>query len=172
MEIVMNIIRHQPQSPTTTHPTRAEWDPFRVVREMMRWDPFHELGPLFSHDRNQQGLVPDIDVKETADSYIFKADMPGVEEKDVETSLTGNRLTVSGTRHEEKREENDTYYACERSYGSFTRSITLPQDVSAAGARADLKDGVLTIIIPKKSEVQPKKIPVGRELEKKEAAKG
>jgi len=167
----MNIVRQQPQSPTTAQTSRSEWDPFRAVREMMRWDPFREIGPLLSLEGSKAALVPDIDVKETADSYVFKADMPGVEEKDIEVSLTGNRLTVSGTRNEEKREENDTYYACERSCGCFTRSITLPQDVSDVGARADLKHGVLTITIPKRPEVQSKKIPIGAPAERKDVAK-
>jgi HSP20 family protein len=87
--------------------------------------------------------------------------LPGIKEKDIEISLTGNRLTLRGTREEEKREEKDTWFAVERSYGSFTRSFTLPAGADAEHANADLKDGVLTVSVPKRPEVQAKRIPVG-----------
>jgi HSP20 family protein len=91
---------------------------------------------------------------------VFKADLPGMKEKDVEVSFTGNRLTLSGKREEEKREEKDNYFACERSSGSFSRSFTLPMGTDSHKATADLKEGVLTITVPKKAEVKPQKIPV------------
>jgi len=85
---------------------------------------------------------------------------PGVREEDLDISLTGNRLTVSGKREEEHREEDDRYYAYERSYGSFSRSFTLPEGGDVDHARADLSNGVLTVTLPKRPEVQPKKIEV------------
>jgi HSP20 family protein len=99
-------------------------------------------------------------VKETKDAYVFKADLPGIREEDLDISLTGNRLTVSGKREEEKREEDDRFYAYERSYGSFSRSFTLPEGIDVEHAQADLNDGVLTVSVPKKPEVKPKKIEV------------
>jgi HSP20 family protein len=75
-------------------------------------------------------------------------------------SLTGNRLTLTGKREEEKREEKDNYFSCERSYGSFSRTFTLPAGTDPDKASAELKDGVLTVTLPKKPEVQPKNIPV------------
>jgi HSP20 family protein len=105
-------------------------------------------------------FIPDVDIQDTPTAYVFKADLPGMKEKDVEVSLTGNRLTLSGKREEEKREEKASYYACERSYGAFTRSFTLPAGVDSQHVLADLKDGVLKVTVPKRADVQPKKIPV------------
>ena len=153
----MNIVR---QNQATKEPSllSREWDPFRAVRELMRWDPFRQMS-LPSMD-----FVPDVDVKETPTDYVFRADLPGIKEKDVEISLVGTRLTVSGKREEEKKEETATYYACERSYGSFTRSFTLPEGCDTKHVVAEMKDGVLTLTLPKKPEVQPKKIAITPEV--------
>lgn len=163
-----NIIRKNPgQVPATG----AEWDPFRMMRDMLRWDPFRELMPRFPGlEEKGLGFVPDFEVKETKDSYVFKADLPGVEEKDLELTLNANRLTVSGKRESEQKEEGETWYAYERSFGSFSRSFTLPEDVNGDDVRADLKNGVLTVTVPKKPERQPRKIEVKGEI--KGEAKG
>ncbi|HYG68700.1 MAG TPA: Hsp20/alpha crystallin family protein, partial [Anaeromyxobacteraceae bacterium] len=105
-------------------------------------------------------FVPSFEVKETKDAYVFKADLPGIREEDLDINLTGNRLTVSGKREEEKRSEEERYYAYERSYGSFSRSFTLPEGVDAEHVDAELRDGVLTVRIAKRPEVQPKRIEV------------
>jgi HSP20 family protein len=104
------------------------------------------------------GFAPSFDVRETKDAYVFTADLPGVKEGDLELSLTGNRLTLSGRREEEKREEEDRWFAYERSYGSFSRSFTLPEGVDPDHVQAELKDGVLRVSVPKKAEVKPRKI--------------
>lgn len=88
--------------------------------------------------------------------------MLGVRDEDLEISLTGNRLTVSGKREEEHRQEDERYYAYERSYGSFSRSFTLPEGGDVEHAQADMSNGVLTVTIPKKPEVQPKTIEVNK----------
>lgn len=131
-------------------------DPFEMMRDLMRWDPLADVGAL----GRELPFVPSFDVKETKDEYVFRADLPGVRDEDLEISLTGNRLTVSGKREEEKREDDDRFYAYERSYGSFSRSFTLPEGVDPEHAQADLANGVLTISIPKKPEVKPKRIEV------------
>jgi len=105
-------------------------------------------------------FAPTFEVKENKESFIFKADLPGVAEKDLHVQLNDNRLSVSGKRESEKTEQNETYYASERSYGSFTRSFTLPEGVDADKAHAELKNGVLNIAIPKRPEAQPRKINV------------
>jgi HSP20 family protein len=109
------------------------------------------------------GFVPSFEVKETSDAYIFKGDLPGVREQDVDVSLTGNRLTVSGKREAEKEEKDEKarYFSYERSYGTFSRSFTLPEGVDDAAVTATLKDGELTLVLPKKPEVQPRKITLG-----------
>jgi HSP20 family protein len=152
-----NIIRRNGGTSNVPAPVR-EWEPFRSLQELMGWDPFREMAPL---GWEPAAFVASFEVKETKDAYLFKADVPGMKESDIEVSLTGNRLTVQGKREAEKREENETYFACERSYGSFVRAFTVPDGVDADGMRADLKDGVLTIMLPKRPEAKPKKIPIG-----------
>jgi HSP20 family protein len=148
----------------------VEWDPFRVMREFLRWDPFREMAPVLPADE-RLSFAPAFEVKETNDGYLFKADVPGVKQQDLEITMTGNRMTVSGKRETERHDKSDTFYAYERSYGTFTRSFTLPEGADAEKVQADLKDGVLTIALPKKPELQPKKIAIAASDPKKEPAK-
>ena len=134
------------------------WEPFRMMRELMKWDPFAEMFPTASHFEST--FSPRFEVKETKDAYVFKADLPGIAEKDVEVTLTGNRLTVSGKRESRKEDKGETFYACERSFGSFMRAFTLPEGIDGEHIRAELKDGVLTIVVPKTPAAQPQKIAV------------
>jgi len=136
-----------------------EWDPFRAARQLLGWDPFAafssgapELAP--------EMFAPAFDIKETKEGFVFKADLPGVKDHDLDIKLTDNRLTISGKRETEKTDKSDTYYAYERSFGSFSRAFTLPQGVDSNRVKADLKDGVLTLELPRKPEAQPKRIPV------------
>jgi HSP20 family protein len=133
------------------------WEPFRLMRDLMNWDPFSEMLPTLSRFE-AASFAPRFEVKETKDAYVFKADLPGIEEKDLDITLTGNRLTISGKREAERHHESETYYACERSYGSFSRSFTLPEGADFEHCDADLKSGVLTVAVPKKPEHQPRKI--------------
>jgi len=135
------------------------WDPLEVVRDMMGWDPFRELARTGLGSREGgQAFIPTFEVKETKDAYVFKADLPGVKEENLDISLTWNRLTLSGHREEDKKDEGETYFTYERSYGSFSRSFTLPEGVDPDHVQAELKEGVLSVILPKKPEVQPKRI--------------
>lgn len=140
----------------TWDPTRMT-DPLRMLREMMTGDVFGGLVAPTS----EAMFAPDIEVKETKDAFLVCADLPGVKEGDVEVNITGNRLTLSGKREEERREESDRFFAYERSYGSFSRSLALPEGADMERVRADLKNGVLEINIPKRAEVQPRKVPIG-----------
>lgn len=142
-----------------TQAPATPWEPSRWFSRMMGWDPFREMTPFLPEERLAFNAA--FEVKETKDSYLFKADVPGMKQNDLDISLTGNRLTVSGKREADKEDKGETYYTYERSYGSFTRSFTLPEGVDTAGIHADLRDGVLSILLPKKPEAQPKKIPVG-----------
>ena len=112
----------QPQ--TITH---REWDPFRAMRELMRWDPFAAMPAWPAEARDVMNVA--FDVKETKDGFVFTADVPGIESKDIDVKLQNNRLTISGKREQEKTDKGDTYYSYERSYGSFTRSFTLPEEI-------------------------------------------
>jgi HSP20 family protein len=132
-----------------------EWDPFRWAREMMAFEPFRAMAWP-----EAPGYLPDFDVKETKEGVLFKADLPGVKESDVEVTLTGNRLTITGKREAEKEEKTDTYYMTERSFGSFTRVFTLPGEVEVQKVHAEMKNGVLTILVPHAPNAMPKKIAV------------
>jgi HSP20 family protein len=138
--------------------TRREFEPFRVFRDMFRWDPFEQMRPVWSGEL--AAYSPAFDVKETKESFIFKADVAGVKEQDLEVTATGNRLTISGKRETEKEEKDDTYYACERSYGTFSRSFTLPEQADTAHVKAELKQGELTVVVPKSAAAVAKRIPV------------
>lgn len=133
--------------------------PMRYLRELMKWDPFVEMTPLLG-GLPSEGIVAMFDVKETPNAYIFKADLPGFVDKDLDITSDGNRLTISGQRRDEREDKGDTYYVCERRYGSFTRSFTLPQGVDVDHVNADLKNGVLTVTVPRVANQQPKKIAV------------
>lgn len=150
-----------------------EWDPFQQMQELMNWDPLELMNQwLTGRQGSLPTFVPAFEVKETKESFIFKADLPGVDEKDIEVTLTGDRIVVSGKRENEKREESDRFYAYERGFGSFSRAFTLPEGVDGENVQADLKNGVLTLTLPKRPEVQPKRIKVGSgTTEKKEQIK-
>jgi HSP20 family protein len=143
-----------------------ELDPLRFARELLRWDPFREMTSYPSMEAITT-FSPAFEVKETKDGYTFKADVPGVKESDLDVTRLGNRVTVSGKRDAEKEEQTDTYYTYERNYGSFARSFTLPEGIDADHIHAELKDGVLTMVVPKKPEAQPKKISLKGLFEKK-----
>lgn len=151
-----NVVRRRDLSQPAFTTTRNEWDPFRMMRELMRVDPYEAA----HYEQPRGAFVPLFDVRETRDGYEFRADMPGVREGDVDIAVTGKRLTVSGHREAEERREGETWYAAERSYGSFTRAFTLPEGVDSEHVTAELRDGVLTLRVPKRAEVQPRKIAV------------
>lgn len=154
-----NIVRKSEGSMT---PGSSVLDPFDVMREMFSLDPLrHLFGSGTLHPLlPAQTFVPQFEVRETNDAYLFKADLPGVLEDDLDITIAKNRLTVAGKREMEKREENDRFYAVERNYGSFTRTFTLPTDVDEAHVDAELRDGVLTLNVPKSREQQAKKVQV------------
>jgi HSP20 family protein len=97
---------------------------------------------------------------EKENEYVIKAELPGVKEEDVEVSLTGDMLTISGEKREEAEEERKGYYYSESSYGSFTRSLTIPSNVAPDNIEANFDKGVLEISLPKIAEVKPKKVKV------------
>jgi HSP20 family protein len=149
-----NIIRRNPNREVSRERSQEyAWDPFRVMDALLRWEPFR--GGL---GETQASFVPAFDVKETKDAYTVRADLPGVRDSDIDLSVTGNVVTISGRREQEQREEGDQFFAVERSYGTFMRTLTLPEGANLDDVKAELKDGVLTLVIPKRPEVQPRRI--------------
>lgn len=153
-----NILKKS-EVPMTTTQNPNLWDPFQEMRALLSWDPFRNVRMPYATE-GAFNFAPAFEVKENKEGFFFKADIPGVKEADLDVQLTGDRLVVSGKRESEHTDKNDTFYAYERSYGSFQRTFTLPHGVDAANARAELKDGVLTIMLPRTAEAQPKKIAV------------
>ena len=146
-------------------PERSDWEPSRIMRALLSWDPFRELSPSFfptPFGGSEQQLMTAFDVKDTPEAFVFQADVPGMQEKDIEVQLHGNRLTVRGKRETEQEKPGQTYYTYERSYGSFARTFTLPDSAEFENVKADLKDGVLTVTVPKKAKEQPKTVTVNK----------
>jgi HSP20 family protein len=108
-------------------------------------------------------LAPSIDVSETESELRIEADLPGVEEKDVDVTVADNILTIKGEKRAEKEETKKNFHVVERSYGSFSRSLTLPFAADPSKAKATFKNGVLSITLPKPPEVKAKakKIAIG-----------
>jgi HSP20 family protein len=138
-------------------------DPFHLVREMLRWhardaavDAFDQ--PSAGRNAQRQAYAPNVDIKETPNEFLIEADLPGFAEEDVDVSVTGNQLTLTGKRKFEEKKENEQYISFERSYGSFTRSFTLPDHIDSEKIAAELKDGVLKLNLPKRPELKARKI--------------
>src|SRR5947207_2388551 len=113
----MNIVRRNAPNPASL-PVVPEGNP-RGARNAERRDPF-EAALLLRAEEQRVLFTPDVDLKETRDAYVFKADVPGIREDDLEVILAGNWLTLKGRREEERHEGNANYLASERSYGSFS----------------------------------------------------
>lgn len=130
---------------------RALRDPFSLARELLSWDPF-------TYGRVSQTFAPHFEVKETSDKFVVRADLPGVEEKNIDVSVHNGVLSVSGHRAAEDRQEGESFYVYERQYGSFSRSFALPESADPEKIDARLTNGVLHLEIGKKVEAKPRKI--------------
>jgi len=144
--------------------TLVRWRPgrdiFRFRDEMDRlFEDFMEKSPARA-EPGAQIWNPEIDVRETETEIVVEAEIPGIDQKDVNVSIKDNMLTLKGEKKIEKEEKEANYYRAERTYGSFMRSFTLPTLVVADKVAAKYRNGVLTITLPKAEEVKPKEIPV------------
>jgi HSP20 family protein len=122
----------------------------------------HDLS-LFSDDATDIMTTtwsPSVDIKEEDDKYVFVADIPGVDPKKIEVTAENGNLTIKGEREEEKKEEKKNYKRVERSWGSFYRRFSLPDNVDTNKIEAKSRNGVLELSIPKTDKVKPKKITV------------
>ena len=149
-----NVAVQRKENGDTAAVARRDWDPYRVMRDMLRWDPFREMAPMFP-ELERASFNPSFDVTETKDGYVFKADVPGVKTEEIEITTTGNRIQISGKRENEHESKTDTVYTYERQSG-----FTLPDGADVEHAKSELKDGVLTLVVPKKAGAQPKKIAI------------
>jgi HSP20 family protein len=146
---------------------------------LIRWEPVRELNTL-QNEMNRlfnsvfdtpppngggggAGLrrwIPAMDLVETDDDFVLRADLPGLAEGDVNIELEDNVLTVSGERKSEHEERKEGYYRVERASGSFSRSLTLPEGVNADAIKASFDKGVLEVRIPKPEERKPRKVAI------------
>lgn len=126
-----------------------------------------EMEQLFQHFWDENGdnwagslMSPPADVSETDKEVTVKLDLPGVKAKEIDVQLNGNQLVISGERKEEKEEKGETWHRVERRSGRFSRTMTMPCAVEEDKIDASMKDGILTVVLPKTAEAQSRKIEV------------
>src|SRR5438876_5058590 len=144
--------------------TIVRYDPFRDLRTLQE-----EVNRLFSSNLTpsfgEEGIGrgawnPNVDIYENKDQIVLEAELPGMNREDFELTVENNVITLRGERRFEKKDDADNYHRVERAYGSFTRSFTLPQTVSAEGANAEYRNGVLRVTLPKREEAKARRIEV------------
>ncbi len=144
--------------------THVRWDPFRELEDMSE-----RLNRVFSRpslrNSGKENLtvadwMPTVDISETEGEYLIKAELPEVRKEDVKVTVENGVLTLQGERRQEKEEKGKRFHRVERSYGSFVRSFTLPESVDESFVKAEYKDGVLNLHLPKSEKVKPKAIDV------------
>ena len=134
-----------PSTSRVRHPPPI-WDPFGLVRNLMRWDPAHDAeGP----SPGDGAFKPSFDIKETESSYEFFVDLPGLHRSDIQLRVSGNQLSVSGSRKQDQLGKNENYYALERATGDFSRTFNLPGNFDPQAIKAGIVNGILSIFIPK-----------------------
>lgn len=118
------------------------------------------LRPGRQEDIIARDWSPSLDVSESKDSLVVKADIPGMNKEDIHVSVQKDTLVIKGEKKQEKEVKEENFIRTERAYGSFYRAITLPETVDAANVKANYKNGVLELTLPKKEEAKPKEIKV------------
>ena len=135
--------------------------PFRELAREME-ETFGRFFPAWSEERGSTWM-PAVDMVDEKDEIVVKADLPGLEQKDIEVTVQDGTLTIRGERKEEKEEKKEGYYYAERSYGAFVRSLPLPKGVDADKVKATFKKGVLEVRLPKAKEAKGKTVEVKAE---------
>ncbi len=145
----------------------VRYDPFRDLRSLQ-----DEVNRLFSTNLSRvfgdEGIArgawnPNVDIYESKDQIVIEAELPGMNREDFDLSFENNVITLRGERRFEKKDESDNYHRVERSYGSFTRSFTLPPTVSSEGISAEYRNGVLRVTLPKREEIKARRIEIQSE---------
>ena len=143
---------------------------------IVRWEPLRELGslqnemnrlfntvfdaPAPANSATMRRWMPAMDLVESGDHFVLRADLPGMGEDDIKIELEDGSLTVTGERKAEHEANEEGYYRVERAFGSFSRSLTLPKGVDAEGVSASFDRGVLEVRIPKPEERKPRRIEI------------
>jgi HSP20 family protein len=140
----------------------VKWDPFRELEDMrarlnrMLTEPPGRPDESFGF----ADWLPAVDIQESDSEYAVKADLPDVKKEDIKVELLDGMLTIEGERKKEKEEKGKKFHRVERQYGQFVRRFVLPNDVDAANVRADFKDGVLSVQMPKSVNAKPKSVEI------------
>jgi HSP20 family protein len=141
------------------------------MAKLVKWEPFRELDEIRSgFDRLLERFrtdffgdyvwSPAVDIADTGENIVIKAEVPGFDKKNINISLTGDTITISGKIQEEKEEKKTHYLYKERVTGGFTRSFTLPVPVDRNKVKATCKDGILEIVLPKAEEAKAKEVKI------------
>ncbi|PYJ05767.1 MAG: heat-shock protein Hsp20 [Verrucomicrobia bacterium] len=144
-------------------PELATWPTFERVSNLREEIDRLFEAPLAEWARSSQllsGWSPALDVYEDKDNFVVKAELPGMKREEIEVSLQDGGLSISGERKSEEKYEEGEVYRAERFFGKFQRTVTLPTPVAADKVKAQYKDGILTITLPKTEEAKPKQIDV------------
>ena len=139
------------------------WKPFGEVSSLRKemdnlWSNF--LGETSSPGSVSQEWMPSVDISEVKDKLVVKAELPGLDVKDVSVTLSGDMLTIKGEKKQKKEKKDEHYYCSERYYGSFQRSIRLPADIKADKIDASFEKGILQVTLPKTEEGKKKEIEI------------
>jgi HSP20 family protein len=136
---------------------------------IIRWDPFREMTQVQNQvnrlmdqvwNGRQESWLPAVDVFDTREAVVLKAELAGMDPDDIQIEVEDNVLTIKGERKFEEQVDDERYYRVERRFGSFQRSLALPQGVKADEIAAAYEDGILTLTVPKADEQKPKRIEV------------
>ncbi|MDI6801589.1 MAG: Hsp20/alpha crystallin family protein [Thermodesulfovibrionales bacterium] len=145
----------------------VKWSPLKELEEMRRdmdrlfEDFFAPVSRRRRWIRPEAGVVvPNVEMYDRKNDIVLKAELPGISKEDIDLTITKDSLTLKGEIRKEEEVKEEDYYAAERSYGSFTRTIAMPVEVDAGKAKASFKNGVLEIVLPKKEEAKPKEIKI------------
>jgi len=142
----------------------SHWDPFKELEEMQtRLSLFHRTPVRKNGDKEAMTVpqwIPLVDISEDEKEYLIKAKSPEIKKEGLKINVQDDLLSVSGERKYEREEKNKKYHRVERAYGSFTRSFILPDDADGSRVKADYKDGMLQIHLPKSERVKSKTVNV------------
>ena len=141
--------------------TLVRWEPFRELASMQNELSRFMNGLLEGNGRTNQAWVPTLDVWETESEIVFAFDLPGIPEEKISVELDEGALTVSAERERSDEVKQDGFYRFERRFGTFTRTIGVPQGTNDADVSAEYKNGVLEIHVKKPEQAKPKRIQVG-----------